>query len=238
MNGVVIGSKIRIVKMEGEDAYAGRVGVITSIDDEGQIHGTWGGLAINPSVDAYEVIKDGKRCGHGRMEITLNLKGLNGFKLPNAEEASNVDTCELAVYFDGITLHCAKGDVNVFESEGASTFYTFEDVGHNTLNVYYSIDKVSYYEGEDYPNNFDDEKDILIKDLVSKQDLSSSTFVKRLWMALRLNWVDKDYRFSNDVDLSDEVEVKVINVRIVECNNDDYYNYIENNVEQTNVEMR
>lgn len=55
---VIVGSKIRIISMEGEDAYAGRVGVVTSIDDEGQIHGTWGGLAIIPSVDAYEVILD------------------------------------------------------------------------------------------------------------------------------------------------------------------------------------
>lgn len=173
---------------------------------------------------------------HKEMGITFNLKGLNGFKLPTAEEATNDDTCELAVFFDGLTLHCAKGDVNVFESEGATTFYVFEDADHNTLNVYYHTDNVSYYEAEDYPNDFDDEKDVLLKDLMSKHDLSSSTFVKRLWMALRLNWVDEEYRFSNDVDLSNEVEVKIINIKIVEVTED--YTCIENDVVQTNVEMR
>ena len=55
-----VGDKIRIIRMEDElqgDKYAGREGVIEFIDSMGQLHGTWGGLAIIPEVDIITVIK-------------------------------------------------------------------------------------------------------------------------------------------------------------------------------------
>mgnify|MGYP002857683695 FL=1 len=52
---VKIGDTIYIEYMEGEPQYSGRVGIVRSIDDMGQIHGSWGGLAINPEVDQYIV---------------------------------------------------------------------------------------------------------------------------------------------------------------------------------------
>jgi hypothetical protein len=51
-----IGDKIRINWMEGEPQYAGREGVVTRIDDIGQLHGTWGGCAVIPGDDDYEII--------------------------------------------------------------------------------------------------------------------------------------------------------------------------------------
>ena len=36
--------------------YNGRSGVVEHIDSMGQLHGTWGGLAIIPGVDDFEVI--------------------------------------------------------------------------------------------------------------------------------------------------------------------------------------
>ena len=48
--------EIRIVYMDGEPEYDGRKGTVTHIDDAGQIHGTWGGCALIPEVDDYEVI--------------------------------------------------------------------------------------------------------------------------------------------------------------------------------------
>ena len=51
-----VGDEIRILYMDGEPAYAGRKGTVTHIDDAGQIHGTWGGCALIPEVDDYEVI--------------------------------------------------------------------------------------------------------------------------------------------------------------------------------------
>lgn len=36
--------------------YVLRKGKIESIDDIGQLHGTWGGLAINPEVDSFCIL--------------------------------------------------------------------------------------------------------------------------------------------------------------------------------------
>ena len=51
-----VGDTIRINYMAGEPHYTGREGVIKHIDDIGQLHGTWGGLAIVPGEDSFEVI--------------------------------------------------------------------------------------------------------------------------------------------------------------------------------------
>lgn len=58
---VNVGDTIRIIEMQGEPQYAGREGVVRSIDDMGQLHGDWGGLAIIPGEDQFELItrKDG-----------------------------------------------------------------------------------------------------------------------------------------------------------------------------------
>ena len=51
------GMKVRIIHLQGEDGrYDGREGIITHIDDRGQLHGTWGGLAILPKEDDFEII--------------------------------------------------------------------------------------------------------------------------------------------------------------------------------------
>lgn len=54
-----VGDKIKIICMMGESRYSGRTGVVTHIDDMGQLHGTWGGLAIIPETDEYEVLENG-----------------------------------------------------------------------------------------------------------------------------------------------------------------------------------
>lgn len=53
---VKIGDKIRILNMELEPFYTGREGIVTHIDSIGQLHGTWGGLAVIPDVDTFEKI--------------------------------------------------------------------------------------------------------------------------------------------------------------------------------------
>ena len=56
--GVVkVGDKIKIIYMKGEPHYSGRVGVVTHIDSTGQLHGTWGGLAVIPRVDEFVVVE-------------------------------------------------------------------------------------------------------------------------------------------------------------------------------------
>ena len=64
MKKVKIGDTIRIIRMSddgGKDLqarmYNGRSGVVEHIDSIGQLHGTWGGLAVIPGVDEIEILK-------------------------------------------------------------------------------------------------------------------------------------------------------------------------------------
>lgn len=52
-----IGDKLKIIHMDGEPHYTGKVGTVTHIDSKKQIHGTWGGCALIPEVDTWEVIE-------------------------------------------------------------------------------------------------------------------------------------------------------------------------------------
>lgn len=58
MEKLKVGDKIKIIEMKGEQHYAGRVGIVTFIDDGGQTHGTWGGLAVVPAEDIIEIITE------------------------------------------------------------------------------------------------------------------------------------------------------------------------------------
>lgn len=55
-----VGDKIRIIYMDGEPRYTGREGIVTLIDDANQIHGDWGGCALIPDEDVWEVINESK----------------------------------------------------------------------------------------------------------------------------------------------------------------------------------
>lgn len=59
MKKIKIGDKIRIIYMSGEPRYTGKEGIIRSIDDIGQLHGSWGGLAVIPGEDEFEIINEG-----------------------------------------------------------------------------------------------------------------------------------------------------------------------------------
>lgn len=51
------GMKVRIIHLDGEDnRYDGKEGVIEYVDAIGQLHGSWGGLAIIPNVDEFELV--------------------------------------------------------------------------------------------------------------------------------------------------------------------------------------
>lgn len=54
---VKVGDKIKIIFMDGESEYLGKVGIVEYIDDIGQIHSTWGGCALIPNVDRFEVVE-------------------------------------------------------------------------------------------------------------------------------------------------------------------------------------
>lgn len=52
-----IGDVVKIIHMDGEPQYTGKTGIVTHIDSIGQLHGTWGGCAIIPSIDEYEIVE-------------------------------------------------------------------------------------------------------------------------------------------------------------------------------------
>lgn len=54
---VKVGDKIRIIHLTGENGrYDGREGSVKYIDAIGQLHGTWGDLAVIPEEDEFVVI--------------------------------------------------------------------------------------------------------------------------------------------------------------------------------------
>lgn len=54
-----VGDTIKITSLNDpyDHTYPGRIGVIEHIDSMGQLHGTWGGLAVIPGEDVFTVIK-------------------------------------------------------------------------------------------------------------------------------------------------------------------------------------
>jgi hypothetical protein len=54
----LIGKLIIIVYMDGEPHYTGKQGMIQKVDSTGQLHGTWGGLALNPAIDKYIIVQE------------------------------------------------------------------------------------------------------------------------------------------------------------------------------------
>lgn len=55
---VQVGDKIKIIDMNGEPQYTGKEGIVDRIDDAGQIHGSWGGCALIPECDIFEIIEE------------------------------------------------------------------------------------------------------------------------------------------------------------------------------------
>ena len=55
----LIGKRIRIVSMDDElrgEEYKGREGIVVHVDSMGQLHGTWGSLAVIPETDRFVVL--------------------------------------------------------------------------------------------------------------------------------------------------------------------------------------
>lgn len=53
--GIKVGDRIRIIELKDDPntSYNGREGEIEFIDSMGQLHGTWGGLAVLVGVDRF-----------------------------------------------------------------------------------------------------------------------------------------------------------------------------------------
>ena len=57
--GVHEGDTIQITQLNDpyDHTYPGREGVVEHIDSMGQLHGTWGGLAVIPGEDKFIIVK-------------------------------------------------------------------------------------------------------------------------------------------------------------------------------------
>lgn len=56
---IKVGTNVRILEMDDRlrgAEYEGKTGTVEYIDDMGQLHGTWGGLAIIPEIDTIQVL--------------------------------------------------------------------------------------------------------------------------------------------------------------------------------------
>lgn len=56
---VKVGDIIRIIRLDDPyalNSYNGKEGEVQHIDSLGQLHGTWGGLAVIPEEDEFEVL--------------------------------------------------------------------------------------------------------------------------------------------------------------------------------------
>ena len=59
MKTAQVGDKIRITKLDDPytpESYVGKEGIVEYIDDMGQLHGTWGGLAVIPKEDEFIIL--------------------------------------------------------------------------------------------------------------------------------------------------------------------------------------
>lgn len=60
---VNVGDTIIILSMQGEPEYSGKSGIVKRIDSLGQVHGTWGGLAVIPEIDEIQIIEGDDQNG-------------------------------------------------------------------------------------------------------------------------------------------------------------------------------
>lgn len=117
------GDCIRIDSMEGEPQYSGKQGVVEYVDDIGQLHGTWGGLAVIPGVDKFtKVNQHGKKLEGGTMSkwvITRKLTGaFEGFKQALEIDAdavevpldAEIDVGGAVAHFNGFAIPLEPGD--------------------------------------------------------------------------------------------------------------------------------
>ena len=78
MDKIKIGSYIKILEMKKEPQYTGKIGKVLFIDDNNQIHGTWGGCALISEVDKFEVLsKERNRLFKACEKYETSLTGMN-----------------------------------------------------------------------------------------------------------------------------------------------------------------
>lgn len=142
-----VGNTIKIIKMAGEPGYTGKVGKITEIDDAGQLHGTWGGLALIPGEDEFqhvEVINHETGKIEEKKHVMEEVEEGHGTQITSFEQAKEL--CKGAKwpiaadkkYFD---MYHDKGYDMFVKGEGDKRILTFVRNGE-IINAYDVMDRL------------------------------------------------------------------------------------------------
>ena len=95
-NHPFVGKEVFIREMKGEPQYAGKTGVVTFVDDAGQIHGTWGGCALTIE-DDYDFIEPKKVDEDHYNDGSVDVRVISEFCLT---VFTNTDGKTVVVNFD------------------------------------------------------------------------------------------------------------------------------------------
>lgn len=74
--------------------YNGRTETVTLIDDAGQIHGTWGGLALNHECDEFEIINETPKV---QITVTEEQRNTLLVALRNRQDLLNRSMCSYSM---------------------------------------------------------------------------------------------------------------------------------------------
>lgn len=117
---IKIGDKIKIINMDGEKHYNGKVGFITFIDEIGNLHGNWGGLSIIISKDKFEV-------------LTVNCEICNKIIITDKD-----------IHYEGEEYMCEKcGDEILSYSSSLDTYYHPESINFDPDEYAIGLDDAS-----------------------------------------------------------------------------------------------
>ena len=121
---VEIGYTLRIYSMKCEPQYSGKVGTVEHIDDAGQIHGTWGGCALIPGEDKFEIVMNENKTATDKRIDTEKLTKI----------LRNVDDCQC----NGIAIIVAVNAPNTRAQNGLSIWgsATLKRLRQISLNNY------------------------------------------------------------------------------------------------------
>lgn len=134
--------------MVGESNYNGKKDYVVCIDDIGQIHGTWGGCALIPDKDKFEVIECCGICG----------EEISGFgNNPNLIKCDRVcDNCNMSVvlplriFFSGycdnqIMIVKTNNEVEFVDLDKENTLKQLQDLVGGLVEIYPKEDDEYYY---------------------------------------------------------------------------------------------
>lgn len=170
---VKIGDRIRINHLEGENnAYDGKEGVVDHIDDAGQIHGTWGGLAIIPGVDDFEVITDSTETESVEEDTHAKYAKPEGDREASYKNAKAYADKEGKAFIYGYTNHTGKffaldTPQKVMDATKAAT--EFKSQYKNAVNVCVAYpEKTEDWTSEPEGQNQPGDAETMAKDLESR----------------------------------------------------------------------